>query len=373
MSHSAEDCDDQVRPQRPRVGIVGYYRRLNLGDDLMAVMIARMIERAGGDALIHGNSPVFIDCGCECEQNLETFCKRVDCILVGGGGVLLPLNSPNPNAVGNEYSTYLLSVVRFAESLGIRLHVISIGGDSADVVRPLRPGPIALLTSPNFRGGTYRLRQDRECLEHLTDAAMKYCPDIVLDMPRWMPFRERESHGQLDLAFQISDLKLRAKLRRLRKLRIIPKYSLVDTPASSMVPDATFAKFDPIAEEMSSAATISEAIELIALSKAYVCNRLHVGVIAAAIGRQFLALTPQKKVACFFEDLSLDLEKYVVPPNAVRSVPLRLTATRAEFTERISRAAEDSRGHADYIQQLVSGYHVRTRETHEVSATKTLS
>lgn len=110
-----------------RVGIFGFYSYRNLGDNLMAFLIARHLQELGHKPLIFSkyvedmatwDVPIYGDVG--------EFMGNCDIVFLGGGGLLIP--RPRLSGMGLDFNEDLKTMLDLARTMETPLYGFSLGG-----------------------------------------------------------------------------------------------------------------------------------------------------------------------------------------------------------------------------------------------------
>jgi polysaccharide pyruvyl transferase WcaK-like protein len=342
-----------------RIGIVGYYDYGNFGDDLMAVVVARIVSAAGAHPSVLAANRRFEDYGLDVTPDPAALADSCDAIVLGGGGALLSPAADRPGSPSGRYSELLARVAVASTQTGTPLYAVSIGGDGAQ--RPLRAGVEKFLKAPNFRQATVRLRDDVAGLARLGVPAT-YFPDIVLSAREFLPEIARVSpltatapmsRGRLGL--QSDSKRTICRLARLARRGSAPPLVRIYPSEADRHGDAS-ALCEARGVEQFVARDIVETACMVAGLHAVIAARLHLGVLAAAMGVPFFLVEPQRKVLRFFEDLHL------APPTlpsgwlAARRIPALLADGGAwVHAPAFQSAIAASHGHVEFIQTQVCG------------------
>jgi polysaccharide pyruvyl transferase WcaK-like protein len=310
-----------------RVGIVGYYHYGNFGDDLMAIAVARVLSARGAAPVILTDNRRFEHAGCEIQTDISALVRECDAIILGGGGALLSVGPIGKVPYPGKYSDLLEQVAQQAARQGVPLFAVSIGGDSVDATRRLRPGIVAFLTSPTFQQATVRLRSDVACVAQF-GAEASYYPDIVLSAPAIFPEllgEGSEESGRLGL--QSVSRRLVRRIAHLARRGVVPPPVMIFASQAELNGKAR-ALSDAYGVRTYLAHDVLDAARSIAGLQAFVGSRLHVGLLAAAMGVPFYVVDAQRKVERFFDDL--DIPRPEVPTGLfdARKVPAALERHR---------------------------------------------
>jgi polysaccharide pyruvyl transferase WcaK-like protein len=337
-----------------RVGIVGYYHYGNFGDDLMAIAVARVLAARGAAPVVLTDNPCFERAGCEIQTDVDALVQSCDAIILGGGGALLSVGAMGKVSYPGKYSDLLEQVARRAANRGVPLYAVSIGGDSPDATRRLRPGIVAFLTSPTFQRATVRLRDDLACLERL-GAEASYYPDLVLSVPAILPSVRREGSGIPGrLGLQSVSRRLVRRIAHLARRGVVPPPLMIFASQAELGGKAR-AVSDAYGIESYQVHDVLPAARAIGGLQAFIGSRLHVGLLAAAGGIPFYVADAQRKVERFFDDL--DIVRPEIPTGifAVGGIPAALQRYRDWPNSKSLRdAVAASAGHIRFIERCAN-------------------
>lgn len=327
------------------IGIIGYYDANNFGDDLMALTVAKAIKDSGSTPLILSASHSASLNRYELVKCPDEFSRRCELIILGGGGALLHHSSPDPKAAANVYSQYLLRINGRAIKLGIPICATSIGGESDDIIRPLRAGITSILSNPYFMDATVRLRSDIETVRFFEKEAF-YFPDILLATAKVFPMPDR---AKSIAAIQCETVKdavfLRNAVRKAGWSEVVFIHTGERIRQRMIESNSDLGKAEHFV-----ARNVGDTLELLSRCGIVIGNRLHLGVVGMSYGARFMLLHPQPKAARFFSDLGIR------PPVMKQSIWDRNPLSPADKeSDRICAqgAAELSLGHIDYIRSKI--------------------
>jgi polysaccharide pyruvyl transferase WcaK-like protein len=334
-----------------RIGIVGYYHYGNFGDDLMAIAVAHVLAARGAAPVVLTDNPGFERAGCEIQTEVDALVRSCDAIVLGGGGALLSLGPSGKVSYPGRYSDLLELVARGAAHRGVPLYAVSIGGDSPDATRRLRPGIVAFLGSPTFQRATVRLREDLACLERL-GAEASYFPDLVLSVPAILPEVRREGSGIPGrLGLQSVSRRLVRRIAHLARRGIVPPPLMIFASHAELGGKAR-AVSDAYGIESYQAHDVLHAARTIGGLQAFIGSRLHIGLLAAAGGIPFYVADAQRKVERFFDDLNIVRPEVPTGIFAAGAIPAALQRYRDwPDSESLRNAVAASAGHIRFLER----------------------
>ncbi len=273
-----------------RIAVSGFYGFGNTGDEAIIQAIVAELQRRGHVPVVLSHTPkqTAQQYGCEAAARMNPLSlartiSSCDVLLSGGGGLLQDKTS-------QRNLMYYLGLIRLARLLGKRTVVFnqSIGPLSEAGGRQVG----------GALGGVRAIVRDQQSLETLAhlgimarlggDPALLLTPtsghhtDGVVIAPRG------DVHNSLG-ALQTLTRQLQAEGRRVVALSFYPHED--DSAASSLG-----------ADQMVSATSPQQALDIIAASQQVIGVRLHALILAAAAGVPFVGLSYDPKVSGFCAD-----------------------------------------------------------------------
>lgn len=319
-----------------RVGLFGYYRFGNFGDDLMACLLAKHLAEQGTKVAILGLPRDLADLvGAETTQTSEELAKWADALILGGGAWLSDFNAPHATDNQKTVEADLFALTAAAEKCSIPCFAISIGGNSKGISRGVRTGVISYLTNRTFFGATVRLRSDVRFLENLWRAATSesrvavYSPDIVFTSKEKLGVccssrkveRPKKQTVLIDLAQSKYERWLVAALYSVAKIDRSVEYAFVH---NSIAERDRFIGWYSYTRNMPHIAYDNpiELLQCLSDASLVIGNRLHMGIAAMAMNVPFLSYSPATKASMALEELQWDS---LIMKAGRRALPLTLS------------------------------------------------
>lgn len=280
-----------------RVGVWSCAWLNNFGDDLMEQMIDLHLRQSGTETILYRPDRSRASGGAVPDE-VDRFISSVDGVVIAGGAWLCPFTgSLETNRSLAEL--HLLTVA--AERREVPLLPISIGSNGR---RPrLNTTQIDFLSSPMLRSGTFRLRSDLSVMSQVQrrDRRFEAFSDICLSVGRFISAdpadRHRSGRVGVNLSSRKRALALAAPLRTF-----VRSYDAIQSmgrraPATDAVlrsarRTTTYVEPFDFARQLSSMSCV-------------MTSKLHVGVVALALGVPALSLRGQAKTKAFFDEAGL--------------------------------------------------------------------
>jgi hypothetical protein len=349
-----------------RIGIFGYYRCQNFGDDLMALMLARHVARCGHEALILGGGGDELSGAATCFDSAREFALASDCVILGGGAYLSDFNAQKCSDDQRQMDSDCFEIVRVARTHEIPTLAVSIGGSSRGKSRGVRTGCMTYFLSDQLRGITTRLGCDVPFLQNMLSAAraepppVETYPDIVLSMPDAF-LNEAESpdargrRGALTVGVNVSQYRLARRL--VRGLHLLFGRSravrVVYTHNSPSERDRFISGY-PMTRGSEHFAAESPGPMLAHLRGCdlVIGYRLHLGFAALSLGVPYLAFTPMDKTRLALSELGWSGLEQV---RRTRELPALFWAIRRAAGGKHTKLL-DIPDNLDSIRQAASGH-----------------
>lgn len=279
------------------VFIWGCYSQGNFGDDLMAVLFAKLFEAQGCNVKCYKLSPtVSSNHQIDTISNVDEGVAWSDIVILGGGAFLKREKDTHIN-INNDVKNLRIALDQHNRDI----YCLSIGSDNIKTTDELYAERQKILANPNFKGGTVRLKRDLAVLPSLN---LVHVEDIVLILPVLFKHLAIYSHS--------SNYKLDKKhLLNISKKNFI---KLIFSPShwKKIITSTYFRSHDPkfgikseIAVPMLSYFNnedpIVSAFEL-ATSKSIISSKLHVGIAACSFGVGFKSVFGNDKTKAFIDE-----------------------------------------------------------------------
>lgn len=275
-----------------RVLIWGFYDQGNLGDDLMALMVAELVRQSGATPVICSQNKDLSTYGYEVSERPGD--TPIDFIFLGGGAFFKKSNSSKSN-IENK----VLDLANFIDTTSTPVYGISLGSDGIDQIEEASPNRERVIASEKFRGSTVRLRKNLR----LGPPNLLFLPDIVLcsayfsrEVMGWnVPDTNTPKLGTL-LNFSrrsiISFVKILSRTRGSRIAMFQAHASKSSSGGELSIPWFKNYRADDI----------KNALSVIATSTMIYSSKLHPGIIALSFGVPFHPVSSRPKTVDFFNE-----------------------------------------------------------------------
>lgn len=349
-----------------KVAIWGSYNYGNYGDDVMAIMFAKHLQKLGVRVCVYRlNRELARRYAIETSESLEELLQGASFCLAGGGTVLL---EPLSGTVGQAMNEDTRQLWEITQAHRCPLYLISVGGNGMGGERKLTLYQWRILSSEMCRGGTVRLSEDVALFELLGKEVELY-PDVVLALTDWWPVEKKSWPSpqlQIGLCLPnipnvqrfVSLLKIVAHLRRHAVFHFmrthLPGYNIKD----EILPPANSPWFkhhyyeDP-----------ATTIQFIASLDLLISVKLHPSITALALGVPVCSLDGRAKTRAVLNSLELGFATRSQRTRSLltllRQVSSRkgILQIREQFDfQRIEQQKELSRRHFEYLTRLTESF-----------------
>lgn len=326
-----------------RVGVWSCAWLNNFGDDLMEHMIDAQLRASGRDTVLYRPRWSEATAGATPDE-VDRFVASVDVVVIAGGAWLCPFTG---SLTTNRSLAELHLLTVAAEQRDVPLLPISIGSNGQ---RPrLNRTQVDFLSSPMLRSGTFRLRSDLSVVSQvpLRERRFEAFSDICLSVGRFVadsgPVGSHSSgRAGVNLSSQKRALALAAPLRAF--VRSFDGIQSMGQRAPAM---------DAALRSARRTITYEEPIEFTRQLSSMSCvmtSKLHVGVVALALGVPALSLRGQAKTKAFFDETGL--------PDLYLGVPeLELATWRSRVRrfdpESLELAKLDAARHFEFLDSAL--------------------
>ncbi|MDH6099439.1 polysaccharide pyruvyl transferase family protein [Anabaenopsis sp. FSS-46] len=297
-----------------QVAVWGSYLWGNFGDDVMAIMISRHLQKQGFHPVVYKLDPKLAKhYGISSESDLDTLLSSSVACIIGGGGFLC--SSSGVHLMDSEYKHFYLSLLNHS----IPVHFCSIGGDGSSSLPLLSLYLTKLFLLPNVKSGTVRLETDLKIFQEI-GIHSEFYPDIILSSPMFFPLEhktndENNSKKKRKLSI-IMNFGKSNKMDILGKLisLIFPLLSIrvtyLRTHLSWLNPsNPPFLDYEYLGSESNEQNVIYENVEQVrdALINCdlIISSKLHVGVFALSYGVPFMSINGAKKTQSFLDQAEI--------------------------------------------------------------------
>jgi hypothetical protein len=341
------------------IGLIGSYHPRNFGDDLMAVIFALSIKRAGGQPLVWGLDRTLGErYGVEWCESLDRLCEEAEVVVLGGGHFL----SARPREQFRRRRATKPGWLGAVEHSGLALYLASVGGSGGRSYEQLgRSRASWILRSPSLRGGTVRLPNDVAGLANLRpELPVAYFPDVVLSSPDFLGVRTETRQTSVDrVGINLSRRRLGRRastIRRIAQCHRGVEFVYIDSHAASS--ECHF-EFVPTALRSNESVVFCDdpkgALEMIGSLDLLISSNLHLGVAAMALGVPFMSVGGREKTQAFLSDVrspgvSADWRSL----SAIPEIDSLASILRSETDwKSVEEHVGGSLGHLDFVRSLV--------------------
>lgn len=293
------------------IGLFGYYKYGNFGDDLMAWLVASHLNSQNRRVIICGTPSIFTNAlGIETEPDAATFTKQCDIIVIGGGGALLTRRHPKgpEGSALSQYTQDLAVIIRQKLDRCIPLACISLGGNGLPLykIEPeerqeiVKHSDLLTLRTPHDYQALKPARHDIE-----------YLPDLVWSTPQIIGGKKTQNdypHIGIILYPQRSMGQLQffaGQLQFALSQRPECHYSFIDVHARS------YGQFGALSIRLNNNTSHfvipdpATGLRMIQSLDLVITNRLHIGVAAMSYGIPCIGTGRSSKVQMFYESAGL--------------------------------------------------------------------
>lgn len=284
-----------------KVGIWGSYNHGNYGDDIMAVIFARILKAQGYAPYVYRlDKNIAKKYDIETTESLDELTQDACFCIIGGGAWLC---SGNFSAeVEEDCAQYLHSL----EASKTPFYCVSIGGDGNTSPTSLSSARLRLFSSPYFQGGTVRLPTDTEILRALGKSVAFY-PDIVLRVPEQLNVKKpSSSKRKIGLNLNIIQRRTHFYFKWVNKL--FPWIELIEIQSHSQGHDLGFERantnnkssFDTIRYN-----TPEQFVRALSELDLIVSFKLHLGVTCLGMKVPFCSVGGSGKTQAFLQSVNM--------------------------------------------------------------------
>jgi hypothetical protein len=341
------------------IGIYGAYSQGNFGDDLMALICANEVLKAGQSPLVYGLSEKACSLqGCQVTHDLNEFLAKSNKFIYGGGGLLTVkrVTSDFQMAMRSEIKKIIKHASEYSKEIG----VFSIGSNGDLSVLPV---DYAMGIASAASVATVRLNVDQSW--PFMPISTESYPDIVLSIKSCLStsfVQPLYKSPRIRVAINISKRLGYLSIPILLILSYARNFDVIYVAAHSrergfgsdfqlpVLITKLFKRLENIRIENS----------LLALSEisswdVIISSKLHVGVAAMALGATFFPNSNNAKVYSFFCDIGVTSTCWQGALGFFTAL-FRLPYHRFNDKEwlAIENAAKDSRSHLDAIRSFVA-------------------
>ncbi len=162
----------------------------NYGDDVMAIMFAKTVQKVGAEPFVYRlDQNLASKYGIKSASTIDELLQDAAFSMIAGGSWLESRN------LGKDYELDFEEYLAGLEKHNCPFYAISIGGDSNHDPNKLEPQRYKLFTHSLFKEATVRLQGDLEMMQKL-DVKAQYFPDIVLSLSDFWKVNPIENHSK---------------------------------------------------------------------------------------------------------------------------------------------------------------------------------
>jgi polysaccharide pyruvyl transferase WcaK-like protein len=287
-----------------KVGIFGFYSYGNLGDNLMAHIVASEVQANGLEPVIFCKSQIAgMSWKFATSASIEDFIGHVDGVIFGGGGLLI--SRPQPTDIIADFNRDLAALLASAQRKRIPLYGVSLGGTGAplDAIQPeARRDLVSSLTYVSLR--------NREDVPLLEDAQVsgEFLDDIVWTTARKFPVRKKGPNQRPKIGLNLylgRSRRMKWVMALLRLIVFVRRdldfvfYEIHPGPNGRFDAFATGLKQPNCRQKV--LLEIDAACREIASLDLLITTRLHLGVMAMSFTVPSIAFAGAKKTALLYQ------------------------------------------------------------------------
>lgn len=170
-----------------KIGVFGFYSYRNLGDNLMAYLIARHVQERGHLPVIFSkNATDMADWDVLVYGDVGEFMANCDIVFLGGGGLLIP--RPRLSGIGQDFNEDLKAMLAISREMKIPLYGFSLGGAGVPLTEIVPSQRRDLISQMKYV--TLRNREDLQLLEQ-ANIKGEFLDDIVWSVANKVPPRSK--------------------------------------------------------------------------------------------------------------------------------------------------------------------------------------
>ena len=290
---------------RKKIALFGWYMYGNFGDDVMAVMLSRVIKAEGFHPVVYKLPRYLAESeGIERADTIEALLDGAAACVLGGGGLLVSGDHPAFTAfltLDDEFRR----IARICSDSAIPVWGVSIGGTGGGCAARLYPGLATLLASGVIRGVTLRLQGDKPLLDAF-DIPSQHFPDIVFLAPDFWPSASTTGRRKVLVTNNLGDSfagrTLVGFLNRCGPRVLGLAARDVGTQHASVVDG----DYQPTGRRRFLYEDIQGLADLLSDAKAIVSSKLHLGIFGMTYGALFFSYDGKAKTIAQLQELGLE-------------------------------------------------------------------
>ncbi len=341
-----------------KIGLFGYYKHGNFGDDLMGVLIGQHLLGKGHDVRLYGLDDGVADAaGLDTVHSVRDLVSWSDCLVYGGGGIFLEVKA------NQALERDLGELIDAKLHKGVPLYAISVGGDLNSRYAHLGDHQKRLLREADFV--SFRNPEDCKLADEAGVKAFEVFPDLVWTVganPSGLQRRDLislELSGTRNKPFCYAAFALAGLISRTRAVDVDLSIGNGQGKENSLK-NALKGK----AFERRQYTNVQEMTTLAQYSRWIFTSRLHFGLVGLACGSTTFLVNPAGKARLVFEHLGLDGHIIERPRDLLRVIydimfgDERKQLLSGEQRARVASCVSQARGHlrllGDLLDQLAT-------------------
>ncbi|MBR9847008.1 MAG: polysaccharide pyruvyl transferase family protein [Algicola sp.] len=274
-----------------KVLIWGFYNQGNIGDDIMALIVARMIEELGYKPAIFSENNRFKEFGVDVASSFDSL--DIDFIVMGGGAFL---KSPKSSTSSIEKS--IADFADYVEKYSVPVVALSIGSDGINSTDEMSEPRRRIVSSKHFRGASLRLRSD---IGLSLNGYVAFNPDMVLLSKLYFKklgfdWNESSNNFLINVSRRSLFSAVFAYFVDIGK----PKKVFLAHSGNKPVGGELILPGLPIIRSDS----LVKGVEALSSTKKILSSKLHPGIISLSFGKIFISTRPRPKTKNFLSEYS---------------------------------------------------------------------
>ena len=278
----------------------------NFGDEVMAIMIARVLRSHGFQPVVYKLPRYLADPeGFETVDSLGALADGISACVLGGGGLLVPASEGMTPAVA-MFDEEVRQLGILCASRAIPVWGVSVGGTGTGRHEKLYPGLASFFASGVVCGLTRRLGQDGPLVDAFNIPSEHY-PDIVFLAPDYWPPTHANQRRDIVITNTIAHYWVGRRLIHLLDalgptvFGVEPRH--VRTRNVHCPEDAghSVGRIDRHVPYV----TIQELADLASRTRAVISSKLHLGIFGMSYGALFFSYGEREKTRAQLRELGL--------------------------------------------------------------------
>ena len=355
-----------------KVAIWGSYCYGNYGDDVMALLFAKVLKNLDVTPYVYRLDKSLADkYSVKTTNSLDELFQDARFCIIGGGG-LLTGRTQKRNTKKNKSSFDLVAEKNndfhnlhlMSSNYNCPVFPISVGGDGRGADTPLASSVSEFWQGFNCKISTVRLKEDIALVNELGKEAIYY-PDVLWTTSDFwnIPLSSKSNdkiHVGINIPKSLKNSVLAFSIKAITKIRkdivfhfirtMLPNsprdYELLPNINSSYIKHHVY-------KDPQSTLEFLNSLDLIVSSK------LHVGLTALSLGIPFISFNGAGKTQTFLKSVNADFAIYSSQERLkllkLISNPEKIIQAKTKFDfATMEELKKSSRGHLDFVQKLVN-------------------